>query len=290
MPKNTKLIKLLGLKRNAPLEIFKMLEEMKDDLRAEIIDELKNEKKQTDIFGNLEPAKLLASKVAKDEINSFKDLTNDQINAVIESIKSNKKELKELIAQEIKRMNLSMGSDKSEMIKTTKGSIEKLERETAEKINEIIRNVESMKGPKGDRGPLGIPGKDGIDGKDGKDGKEGSPDTPDQIAKKINTLEEKIERKTIKGLENEIRALHRMVKGGQSGGGGMGNIIPEVPTGSGTSFSITYTPKSNSLILLRNGIFQRNGASYEYTLSGKTLTLSSSLGASEELFAWYVRA
>jgi hypothetical protein len=65
----------------------------------------------------------------------------------------------------------------------------------------IKDTVSKVKAQKGDNGRDGI---DGLDGRDGKDGKDGSPDTPKDIADKLNTLEEVLDPKVIKGSSEYV--------------------------------------------------------------------------------------
>lgn len=73
-----------------------------------------------------------------------------------------------------------------------------------------------------------------------------------------------------------------------SGSGGGGNFIyNETPSGSGTTFMLTQTPVTGSLQLFRNGQLIIGGGT-DYTLSGTTVTLVTTLDAvNENLRAWY---
>ena len=103
----------------------------------------------------------------------------------------------------------------------------------------IKDSVSKVKAQKGDNGRDGI---DGLDGLNGRDGKDGSPDKPKDIADKLNTLENVIDPKVIKGsgeyvnktdlnrtistLENQTRYLiqSNASKGSGTGGGAWGSI------------------------------------------------------------------
>lgn len=144
---------------------------------------------------------------------------------------------------------------KQKKIKFTKDFIENQEVATYKKLNELADKIEDIKdiakgeqGLKGDKGEKGEKGQDGkngkdgytpiknidyFDGKDGRDGEDGSPDTPQQIADKLNTLNEKVEIKVIKGLEKKLekRIVEKSVK----------QVIKEIPkqpykSGGGASF------------------------------------------------------
>jgi hypothetical protein len=103
-----------------------------------------------------------------------------------------------------------------------------------------IDGTDGQPGIDGAPGQPGEPGKDGYDGIDGKDGKPGtdglegkpgldgskgdkgdrgdagSPDTAKEIAGKLNTKKDIVERKVIKGLDEELRRVARKKGGGIS--------------------------------------------------------------------------
>lgn len=127
-----------------------------------------------------------------------------------------------------------------------------------------------------------------------EDGKDGSPDTPEQIADKINTLEEKIEQKTIKGLAIMFRNLQNSIR--EAGrktiqGGGMGNVIVETPSGtvdgSNRTFTLTTQPKTNALILTVNGQVQR--INIDFTINGKIITMLWDIPTGSDIFGWFIR-
>lgn len=60
----------------------------------------------------------------------------------------------------------------------------------------------------GQKGEKGIDGRPGRDGRDGRDGNDGSPDTAEQIIKKINTTEQQIDPKAIRGF-NDLERIAR---------------------------------------------------------------------------------
>jgi hypothetical protein len=148
----------------------------------------------------------------------------------------------------------------------------------------IDKHANGLKdGKPGKDGMSGIAGKDGKDGKDGapgvkgdagyigmrgdtgpagEAGKDGSPDTPEQLVKKINTLVQSIDIKSIKGLDIYLNGIKRSLKGrttGKMGGGGAtiaagsgiaitksGGVSTITATGSGSGDMIktTYDPTS----------------------------------------------
>lgn len=234
------------------------------------------------LFTSIQEIKKTAKKIAEAEMYSFKkevmeklkELEDRPVKEIFSSIKSLK----------IKGDKGDKG-DRGESIKGDKG--------------------DSIRGDKGDKGEKGenIKGDKGDTPNDKelktiieplipkvKDGKDGSPDTPSQIINKIHEAKEKIKRSKIEGLEEEIKRLEQNIFFKK--GGGMGNVITETPSGtvnnSNTVFTLSYVPKTNSLILLWQGQFQRSGASFEYTISGKTITFNTA-PTSGELYCWYVR-
>lgn len=68
-------------------------------------------------------------------------------------------------------------------------------------------------------------------------------------------------------------------------GAGGTNVYEEVPTGSGTSFSLAHTPISGTLRLYRGG--SRQKLTDDYSITGANITLSISLASGEVLVADY---
>lgn len=139
----------------------------------------------------------------------------------------------------------------SQIVEEAKGEINTLVEQIFERRKGESRVIEikhgkrgerGEKGEKGERGDKGEPGRDGKDGKQGKQGnpgKDGSPDTPQQIADKLNTTEESVSFKVIKGLENKLNNLSsRISKVRARGGGGMGDVQHETFNISSSTTSI----------------------------------------------------
>lgn len=131
----------------------------------------------------------------------------------------------------------------------------------------IKDTVSKVKAQKGDNGRDGI---DGLDGRDGKDGKDGSPDTPKDIADKLNTLEEVLDPKVIKGsseyvnktdlnrtistLENQTRFLIQSNASKSSGTSFTGVVTDSTLTGVGTDaspLSVVATSASDVAVTVR---------------------------------------
>lgn len=97
--------------------------------------------------------------------------------------------------------------------------------EAGEKGKDGTDGRDGKDGVDGVNGKDGRDGEDGKDGRNGKDGKDGSPDTADQIADKLNTLEERVDVKVIKGLDNRLNIINKNAK--QIKGGGTLDLYDE---------------------------------------------------------------
>lgn len=135
--------------------------------------------------------------------------------------------------------------------------------------------------------PIPENGKDGksIVGSPGKPGKDGSPDNPEEIAEKINTLEEKINPKTIRNFEKIIRTLSENIKDarnlklkGGGGSGGMGLPVHQsfALTSATTEVTVSQGIAANGLALFVYFQGQMVAKGVGYTVSGKTISLDFS--------------
>lgn len=136
----------------------------------------------------------------------------------------------------------------------------------------IKDSVSKVKAQKGDNGRDGI---DGLDGRDGKDGKDGSPDTPKDIADKLNTLENVIDPKVIKGsgeyvnrtdLNNTISTLENqtrfLIQSNASKGSGTGTTT----TINGLSGDVTFSEGNNITLNTSGNDIEINA---DFTQTGK---------------------
>lgn len=123
-------------------------------------------------------------------------------------------------------------------------------------------------------------GKDGKDGRDGKDGKDGSPDLPEQVRNKLETLKgnKRLDQSAIKGLDEFLKQINRIVtqrlREGGGSGGGMGKVLHQTFAGNGvaTTFSLSSAPTAsgNAIWVYYNGQFLVKGT--HYNVSGSTIT------------------
>ena len=136
----------------------------------------------------------------------------------------------------------------------------------------IKDSVSKVKAQKGDNGRDGI---DGLDGLNGRDGKDGSPDKPKDIADKLNTLENVIDPKVIKGsgeyvnktdlnrtistLENQTRYL---IQSNASKGSGTGTTT----TINGLSGDVTFSEGNNITLNTSGNDIEINA---DFTQTGK---------------------
>ena len=159
-------------------------------------------------------------KQAEEITNNFlKELKPIILNDVKEIVSNNAEQLSENLKQE--NANILSKEIKTLTENTKKG--DKGDRgEKGEAGYTPIKGVDYFDGKPGRDGRDGLQGERGNDGKDGVDGLDGSPDMPQQIADKLNTLEDKIEIKAIKGLNNILRNIQSSLreKGQRSFSGG----------------------------------------------------------------------
>lgn len=142
-----------------------------------------------------------------------------------------------------------------------------------------LNGKDGVNGLDGKDGIDGLDGADGKDGKDGVDGKDGSPDSPIQIADKLNTLDEKVEMKVIKGLDTQLKNLSASIreKAGTAKGGGMGNVQHETKnlTSATTTVSTNYKIAGNGYAIWTyyQGQLIMRGTAYTVGSDLKTLSL-----------------
>jgi len=135
---------------------------------------------------------------------------------IINKIDKEISEVKEDLENKIENIELTPG-EKGEKGEQGNPGLDGKDGYTPIKGNDYF---DGEKGDKGDSGKDGIDGKNGLDGKDGNDG---SSDTPQQVADKINTLEDVIEPKVIKGLNKRLSVVDKNISEvKRMGGGGIG--------------------------------------------------------------------
>lgn len=201
---------------------------------------------------------------------------------------------------------LTLTEDIAKQIKGEKG--DKGDKGDQGEKGDSVTGPQGPKGEKGDvgkTGPAGLDGRDGLPGAEGKqgdpgqDGKDGSPETPLQIAKKLNTLEAKVDIRVIKGLLARIEGLERSlqdvrrVKKGGGGGGGMGNAVHEQFDGDGSTTAFTLANNvaagGNAVMACRyEGQVQYLGD--QFTISGKTLTFTFTPENGTKIEITYIRS
>jgi len=125
-------------------------------------------------------------------------------------------------------------------------------------------------------------------------------DKPIEIASKLNTLTEKVEKNVIIGLTDEIKKIwaeiresRRIKKGGGSGGGGMGNIQHEEFSTSSATTTVTTAYKvagnGTALWVYYNGQFLMKGTHYTVSAASKTITFLFTLQDSTKISVTYIR-
>lgn len=114
-----------------------------------------------------------------------------------------------------------------------------------------------------------------------------------KIAEKLNTLEEEVEIKVIKGLETRLRGLKESIRENSSRGGGMGNVVHEQFTGDNSTTQFTLLSEvagnGNAVIGCRyEGQMQYLGD--QFTISGRTLTMTFTPVLGTKIEITYIRA
>jgi hypothetical protein len=145
---------------------------------------------------------ILVLNTIKKEKESFEDISSERmvkIDVAISKIETKKNELTDFIDSKIKNTRTDF-TDEINLVKNLLSEIKKIKSTPG-------KDGKSIKGDDGYTPIKGIDYFDGKDGKDGVDGENGSPDTAIQIADKLNTLEEIIDQKVIKGLSKKITDL-----------------------------------------------------------------------------------
>jgi hypothetical protein len=129
--------------------------------------------------------------------------------------------------------------------------------------------------------------------KDGKDGNNGSSDKPEEIADKLNTLEEKVEIKVIKGLKNYFDNINRKIQDVKSSkGGGMGNVEHKTFSVGSTTTSSDIGSKvaasGNAIWVYYNGQFLVKGT--HYTISGTIINWLETFSDNTFVDITYIRS
>lgn len=225
--------------------------------------------------------------------------------------------IKDQLDKHIKALATKILSDYENQV----GALTKQGDQSVSRLNAAIEEARRIN--KGDPGEPGAPGKDGktpqkgVDYFDGEPGKPGESVSLDEVATAVieSLKKDGIPMSAISGLMNELASYRsRSMLGGQVRGGGdtvsagtgisisydsNGNkvitntgtasneIWGEVPTGSGTAFTIANTPTAGTLRLYRGGIRLIEGVGEDYTLSGVNITLATSLETGEKILADY---
>ena len=183
-----------------------------------------------------------------------------------------------------------------ELVEEVEARIEKFELKITSLIDKI-HLIPGPAGPKGDKGdkpmagvdfPIPRDGRDGVSvkgepGSVGKDGQNGSPDAPEEIAGKLNSLEQAIEKNVIIGLTDEIEKLRTEIQSKPSQMRGM-RKIPIIKRYrltdqvDGITKAFTLPQHTVDILGVWSSQFPITFDSADWTFSGRTLTLADSVG------------
>lgn len=200
------------------------------------------------------------------------------------------------------------------------GSIERVSRKEIQKaIETAVRHIELQKGDKGEPGIQGEPGLPGEDGSPdtpddiikkinlskltiSKERIDGLLDSLGQMisgavgitttfffkngtqvgrAKNINIIEGSNITASLYQTGDQMN-----ISISSTGGTGGTAVDSEIPSGSGTSFTIAHTPVAGTLRVFRGGARQTN--TVDYTFTGTTITLINALATGEVLAVDYL--
>ena len=70
-------------------------------------------------------------------------------------------------------------------------------------------------------------------------------------------------------------------------GGAPGTFVQEIPTGSGTSFTLAHTPISVLLVTARGQVLYPSGGNQGYSITGTTITTNDSWATGDLLVTYY---
>ncbi len=222
----------------------------------------------------------------KEFVESFKNVVNLVLKVQKSLTEQTNKAVSDLNAS-FKRLEANQGDYLATELKTALGGFtEKLGKALNEQqrgMNFIYDKVSRIK-----------EGRDGYTPVKGRDYFDGIPGTPGKDADEERVIKEVLNRLDLtdfKKIREELEELRetkprRIEVFGQLRGR---EILEEVPTdsGDGKTFTINYFPRSNTFHLYRGGARQRKDV--DYTIDGKTVTLTAALNTGEELICDYVK-
>ncbi len=175
---------------------------------------------------------------------------------------------------------------------TVSGAQDSMMKVIASKLASVKDGVDGAKGDRGERGPVGraifgAKGDTGPQGPMGPQGIQGSPDSAEQMRDKLESLEgdERIDKSAIKGLEDELKRIESLPRGGGTSAMGVRQAFKliahtEQPTGLIDGANLTYTLKNDVWWLAG---FTLNGEQIaqlpNYTIAGRTITFATALPA-----------
>ena len=234
----------------------------------------------------------------------------DQMEQTIDTHFNDLKDIQDKELQEVKKNALDAVLSQFEASKSSfKGDDGRPP--TKEEITQVIdtfllSNVELFKGQKGDsikgekgdsvkgeKGGIGI----GI-GLRGEKGLDGTLIEPLQIANKLNTTEQTVEMRVIKGLKRHLEVMgvnisNAMSKGGGGASGGMGNIVKERFDIDASTTSVTLkskvASKGDSIWIDYNGQVLAQDFHYTKLASDKVVTLLFTPTNGTKLTIKYIR-
>jgi len=228
--------------------------------------------------------KLSQALFAMDDYAVSKEDFIKQVKRLLEFLKKIKSKNKEdfenfnrSVSEAIIKIEGSNLANTSELTNKFVKTINEALKEQEDGMNFIRDKVRNLK-----EGTDGKDGKNGTIGKDGQDGKDGSPDTSFQIANKLETLKDETRLKisAIDKLQEELDEL----KNRPTGGGGTRKVVYTKRINlsaqcNGTLKEFLMPKDTLSVIGVWGTQFPITFDEADFTFEGRTLTLTSEVGA-----------
>lgn len=149
------------------------------------------------------------------------------------------------------------------------------------------RGKKGDKGSRGQRGPGGEAGVQGDKGNTGNIGESGENIAPEEIIKRVNSLKESVNLEAVNGLEKRLRSIELLIqdtaresKGKKVGGGGEIIESHDLTAECDGATKVFTIPENRNVIGVFSTQFPVNYRPLiDWTISGRTLTLTSEVGA-----------
>lgn len=286
-------------------------QEIKREIRLELLNAIDDVKKDS-LFSDLEPAKKLAERVAKQEIASFKQDVQEKVQSVLDTTETNRQRVFEKIESELTDKIGVFENQLTQVISELQTQIRSANEQNIAEIDGVRKSIESMRGPQGERGANGTNGKDADPTVVADIVVARIPKieelSADNVVEKINKAKDKVLMQQVAGLSQTIQELRQAIRTtGRDRVGGGGDVViagtgvtitrtsdgkqeiaasgitadavkTETPTGDINGVNTTYTTTATINAIFS---FSINGQflhpTTDYTVAGSTITMTAPL-------------